>query len=103
MNKANLVGWSDQNISTGLQVFQMNLQKWEKQVFIWTKTKAHFRRKERSEGIDETWKKSYPLDEVGLFDQTKSAPKRVVNGGAVSLKLGSEASINDSTAAGFLN
>lgn len=48
-------------------------------------------------------RKSYPLNEVGLFDQTKSAPKRVVNGGAVSLKLGSEASINDSTAAGFLN
>lgn len=48
-------------------------------------------------------RKSYPLDEVGLFDQIKRAPKRVVNGGAVSLKLGSEASINDSTAAGFLN
>lgn len=75
MNKANLVGWSDQNISAGLQVFQMNLQKWEKQVFIWTKTKAHFRRKERSEGIDETWKKKLPAWRGGVVWSNKERSK----------------------------
>lgn len=43
-----------------------------------------------------------PFDELRIFDERNSTPQRVVNGGAVNLKLGSETTVDHRTTAAFL-
>jgi len=44
----------------------------------------------------------YPLDEIRVFDETESAPERVVDDSTVSLKLRSEASVHHRTTSRLL-
>lgn len=45
---------------------------------------------------------SYELDESSVLDQADSAPKRIVNGEAMLLELGGEATIDHRAASGLL-
>lgn len=90
----NLVRWTNQNVCTGLQIFQMNLHIFNKIKIsknVKRKTKKHLQYRAKKE------RKTDPFDEVRVFDQTKSAPKRVVDGGAMCLELGGESSVNHGT------
>lgn len=37
-----------------------------------------------------------------IFDEAKSAPKRVINGGAVTFELGGESAVHNGATTGFL-
>ena len=51
--------------------------------------------------INERGREADPFNEFRVFNQTKSTPKRVINGSAMPLELGGESTINHRTTTGL--
>lgn len=101
----NLVRRSDENISAGFQIVQVYLRNLK----ISTQTQHSSEQLDREiqsngeeNGYRERHTHTHPFDEVGLFDEADGAPERVVDGSAVPLQLGGEASVHHSTTPCFL-